>query len=283
MTGVAPFRSASAGLGHGSTALIVACVLQEPGFPVLDHVQFADTGDERRETYDHEERFREWLNDKGVRLHTVRKDDRSGSLSQSVLDRLGGKRKSASPIPFHLGGAGRAMQGCTRDWKMRPLDKRLKRLTRYHGSVEVLIGYTIDEVSRVPGPAKLAERPEWPSTWVQRYPLCEQGWNRARCVAYLRATLPWPVVNSCCTHCPHRPTTGPGSFDELLRDDPEGFARVEAFDKAIRDGSPWGLEHECYLSGQRKPLRAAILQAKRQGTFAFAQGDGSCDGGTCWT
>lgn len=278
-----PYRSASAGLGHGSTALIVACVLGEPGFPPIDNIQFADTGDEREGTYRHADRFREWLEERGHKLVTVRKNDRAGSISQCVADRKAGTRAYAPPLPLHLAGAetGRALQGCTRDWKMRPLDKRLKRLTMYKPKVEVLIGYTVEEITRIPGPATLKERPEWPDHWTQRYPLCEQGWNRAKCVAYIREKLSWPVVNSCCWHCAHRPTTGPGSFDELRQEEPESYAKAVQFDALIRE-SP-GLNARGYLSALRLPLPEAIDAAKRQGVFPFAAGDGSCDGGTCWT
>lgn len=277
---------ASAGLGHGSTALIIACVLGELGFPKLDRITFADTGSEAPPTYSHATQFAAWVLERGASLHTVRKKDVSGSLHQSILDRIDGKRASASPIPTHLAPSGRGMQGCTRDWKMRPLDGSVKRWAKGQGKeteVDVCIGYTVEEVMRVPGQPHLDSLTEWPTGWRQRYPLIENRWDRGRCVAYIEKHLSWPVTNSCCTICAHRPTTGPGSFAELQQNEPEAFAEVVKFDAAIRDGSRWGMVSTAYLSSLRMPLVDAIREAQRQQTFAFAAGDGSCDGGSCWT
>lgn len=274
-------RVASAGLGHQSTAMIAACILGEPGFPKLNAAAFADTGDERKQTYIHAARFTAWCAERGLFLATVRKNDKSGSLSQSIRDRLDGNRKSASPIPVHLGGAGRALQGCTRDWKQRALDKRYRELAKAceADAVEVCIGYGVEEILRVPAPSEYG----WPEGWSPRYPLIENGWDRAKSVAYIREKLGWKVIGSCCLMCPHRPAVGPGSFDEIQRTDKDEWAEVVAFDAAIRDGRKWGLRATAYLSAMRLPLPEAVAEAKRQGTFGFAGDNGECDGGPCFT
>lgn len=280
-------RFASAGLGQQSTAMIVAMVLGEPGFPTVDGIGFADTGDEQDGTYAHAAKFAPWLAERGATLVTRKKKDPSGSLSQSIMDRLAGKRQSASPIPAHLKGAGRAMQGCTRDWKARQVDAYYRLIVRREkpDAVEVCIGFGIEEVHRAKTPSYYHKVHHWPVNWSPRYPLIDLRLGRGWAVEFNHKHLSWPVVPSMCRHCPNRPTIGPSSFEEMSRKSPADFEKVVAFDAAIRDGTAWGLEHEAYLSAYRLPLREAIKTAQMQMTLPFPDGavTEDCSGRECFT
>jgi len=281
-----PFTALSLGAGQGSTALAIAIIQGltrevRPGKVydfseiTLDKITFADTGDEIASTYEHVEKFEAWLKSKGVTLEVVRKE--GISLSDSIRERIEGRRKSASAIPAFLAPTGKAAQHCTRDWKSRPLDRSVKRAAGKGRTVEVLIGFTIEEWMRIP--AKMPK--EWPALWTRRYPLIEAGANRGWCVDVCLEHLGYVPQSSACAHCPHRPDVGPGSRTWIRDNEPETWKKVVAFDALIRDGSSWGLRQPAFLSKTLLPAELALEAANRQGMIEF--GADGCDSGRCFT
>ena len=66
------------GGGVDSTAMVIGLVEKKE---TIDLILFADTGGERPHTYDHIQRFSNWLKDKGYpEIVTVKRTRRDGSL-----------------------------------------------------------------------------------------------------------------------------------------------------------------------------------------------------------
>lgn len=280
-----PFRALSLGGGQVSTALVIAIAdkLVVNGYDFgalpLDACTFADTGGELDATYRHIDRLRDYLAARGVRLDVVRA--RGVNLMTRVLMRVGGKVASAPQIPFHLKGSadGRAMQGCTRDYKGRPIDRHVKRLATAAGKrhdVEVIIGFGSDEADRVRNDTPVG----WPKGWRWRYPLIEagvgRGWCIDVCIAALGRTLPVP---SACAFCPHRPDVGPASRAWIKENEPETWKSVVAFDAAIRNGYG-GMNAQCFVSAMRVPVEDAVRIGLAQGELWPSCGR---ENGRCFT
>src|SRR4051812_29702334 len=98
------------------------------GCPRADAAIFADTGDEPAWVYDHLERLKEWS---PIPIHTTAK----GRLSRDVEDRLTGRRSRVAAIPaWTRGRDGRAAplrRQCTQEYKIEPLEKKVRELLGY--------------------------------------------------------------------------------------------------------------------------------------------------------
>lgn len=275
-----PFRSASLGAGEGSTAMVVASVLGFEGFPPLDKVTFADTGDELPGTYAHVERFGNWLDDRGVRLDVVRTTRKGAtSIFATVERRVATGRGWVPSLPVWTVPTGRGAQFCTAEFKSIPLDRATKKAAG-DADVEVCIGFTAEELGRVKG----ARKEEWPENWRWGYPLLMAGWNRHACRTLIKERLGWPVPPSACSFCPHRRATGPASFEWIKSTDPETWDKVRHFDEMIRESLP-GLESRAYLTKERRSIEDALVAAKAQGELfgGVLAEDGRCDEGRCFT
>ena len=167
----------SYGGGRNSTALAV--LLAEnwlTGFEPWECL-FADTGDEKPQTYDYiEHQFRPYLERHGKVLHICRD-------KESVLERW-----------QRLGVVGsRVLRTCTKHAKLRPLN----RYRREHDPNPVaLIGIDASETHRArPDREEFKDIPK-------RYPLVEQGIDLAGCIAIIRRAGLCVPVKSGCWHCP---------------------------------------------------------------------------------
>lgn len=276
------FRALSLGGGQVSTALAIAIVERRVvngydfgALSPLDKITFADTRansgpeflGELEATYAHLKTFGEYLAAHGHLLDVVRAT--GPGLMQRVLGRIGGYFRSAPAMPFYLADTGQAAQHCTRDFKGRPIDRSVKIAARNRGKlhdVEVLIGYSIDEWSR----CRSGTPDEWPDGWRWRYPLVEARVGRGWCIETCREALGYVPVSSACAFCPHRPDVGPGSRAEIRASEPATWAKVVAFDAAIRGGVRRSEEEVLHLGdapagrgrdrrgvGARRTVRAA--------------------------
>lgn len=182
------------GMGVDSTAMLVG--MAERG-ERPDLILFADTGDEKPETYAYLPVINAYLERIGFPQVTVVKNARpiSGdkSLSDSCL-RLG-------TLPALAYG----MHQCSLVWKRDPQHKFIKAWAPAQQAwldgekVTTCIGY--DAGPRDSCRQYKAEGKESPG-FANRFPLIEWGWDREECKRHiLAAGLPVPV-KSACFHCP---------------------------------------------------------------------------------
>jgi hypothetical protein len=184
----------SYGAGVDSTAMLIG--LHQRG-ECPDLILFADTGDEKPETYAYLPIMSAWLVSVGFPAVTVVKNARpiSGdkSLSESCM-RLG-------VLPALAYG----QHQCSLVWKRDPQVKFLKSwapaVAAWGAGLNVTncIGY--DAGPRDSCRQYKAEGKEL-SGFKNQFPLIEWGWARAQCEAEIAASgLPIPV-KSACFHCP---------------------------------------------------------------------------------
>jgi 3'-phosphoadenosine 5'-phosphosulfate sulfotransferase (PAPS reductase)/FAD synthetase len=182
------------GMGVDSTAMLVG--LQQRG-EVPDLILFADTGDEKPETYAYLPIINAWLAKVGFPQVTVVKNaaPKTGdrSLSARCL-RLG-------TLPALAYG----QHQCSIVWKIEPQRQFVKRwapaIAAWAAGINVtqLVGYDAggrDSCRRFKSEGKEAKG------YTNRYPLIEWGWDREECERQIAAAgLPVPV-KSACFHCP---------------------------------------------------------------------------------
>ncbi len=159
----------SYGGGVNSTALIIFLVKNK--FP-LDHVVFADTGDEMPGTYEYLEVMKKYLTKRKIPFEIVR-NRRGDSLSDRCL-----KRKV---IPSQI------WRWCTRDMKVMPIHK-FYRTFKCH--IYQYMGIDYDEFLRM--------KPAKPDYVTNLYPLVDNKIGRKECVKIIKkACLPIPVKSGC--------------------------------------------------------------------------------------
>ncbi len=182
------------GMGVDSTAMLVGMAAkgERP-----DLILFADTGDEKPETYAYLPVINAWLASVGFPAVTVVKNARpiSGdkSLSDSCL-RLG-------TLPALAYG----MHQCSLVWKRDPQHKFIKAwqpaIDAWAAGLKVTTCIGYDAGPRDSARRYKSEGKESPG-FSNRFPLIEWGWDRERCLAEISAAgLPAPV-KSACFHCP---------------------------------------------------------------------------------
>jgi hypothetical protein len=183
------------GLGTNSVALIVEAYNR--GFRP-DLIPFANTGNERPETYAYQGVFNEWLRSVGFpeicELCWIRKDGSFISIEDVCL------RDGSLPSKAY------GLSGCTTKWKQQPIDKFVYHLPPVIGAwgrgqhIERWIGFDADEPSRAGRMLDKNPQPTGPvkGAVVWRAPLVEWDMGRDECVAVIAAAgLPLPGKSSC--------------------------------------------------------------------------------------
>ncbi len=201
---------ASFGGGTDSTAMLIGMwQRQEP----VDLILFADTGGEKPHTYTHIETFCKWLGAHGMPAICVLKPN-SVTLEQDCLT-----RKALPSIAY-------GYKTCSQRFKLAPQEKLLnnwlisQRAWDRGEKVCRLIGYEAGEERRA--------KDYGDKKYVNRYPLIEWGWDRAKCVqVILESGLPLPG-KSACFFCP---SSKAQEVKQLAKQYPELAARAVAMEK----------------------------------------------------
>jgi hypothetical protein len=216
---------------------------------LVDCAVFADTGAEPAAVYEH----LAWL--ETVLSYPVHRVT-AGNLKTEIITAMadGRSRIDARP-PFFTGSGGMLNRQCTGDYKIVPIQRRVRELAGIaRGSrgpkdvtVEQMIGISTDEASRMK-----PSRFRW---LLHRFPLIERGMSRADCLRWLAAEGYPKPPKSACTFCPYHDNA---MWRAMKRDDPASFADAVAVDEAIRPGiaGPKRPEGEqWFVHRSRIPLR----------------------------
>lgn len=231
----------SLGAGLQSTTLSLMAVAGEIG-PMPDMAIFADTGNEKRSTYQH----LNWL-ETVLPFPLIKKRRSDRSLSEETVSHYRGEPRGTPHTPPFFFNEGMLPLHCSKEWKTRVIIKELRRRLGYdygeritRTKVEVWLGMTTDEAHRM----KPSEAP-----WItNRWPLVEKRMHRGECEPWLRRHGYEPPPRSACVHCPFQTDR---EFAEMPRED---FEKACELDDAIRDGGN-GTTGPLYVSRHRRPLR----------------------------
>lgn len=269
--------SLSFGAGVQSTALLMLTINRDPRlYAALDGhwpelAVFADTGGEPGYVYNHLEKMKNLSGDHGFRLDVVKYGDLAGDILEA--DRFAG-------VPFFTinkdGSRGQLRRGCTRDYKIRPVLRHVKReilglmprqrMGKRH--IYTILGISVDEAGR----AKESRFP-WETTV---YPLLAMSWRRVDCVEYLEASGLGAVKKSACVFCPYRSTR---EWKRMKEEHPVDFAAAVDFDNKVRGfykTGRGGVVNPLYVWDQREPLKDQSFGSDQ--VDLFDSWEDECDG-----
>jgi hypothetical protein len=242
----------SLGAGVQSTALLLMSLRGE--IERLDCAIFADTGWEPAAVYRHLAWLEAQAQLAGIPVHRVTAGDlRSDALRSQVRGRkIDGVRWASMPLYVlgHDGGTGMIQRQCTTEYKVRPIERKIRELLGLrrgqHWPKDVVVdqffGISADELRRVRVPEGLWKRHRYPFVF-------EQPMRRDQIASWLRTHYPdHEVPRSACLGCPFH------SDDEwrAIRDNPREWSNVVAFDRAIRHCG--GMRGEVFLHKSCRPL-----------------------------
>ena len=237
-------------LGGGVQSTTV-CLMSDLGFfgDKPDYAIFADTNWEPPQVYENIE----WLQ-KTVSF-PIYVTDGGKNLKEDVL------LSNRTPIPTFLkdsrGKLSMGMRQCTRNYKIRPLTKKIRELQGikhkkhfpHNEWVELWMGISTDEITRV--------KPETTYRWIsKRYPLIyDLRMSRNNCKQWLEENYPDRViVKSACIGCPYR---NKESWVDIKNIAPKEFEESIMIDREIRDSAEkYGFKS--YLHRRGIPLDEAI-------------------------
>jgi len=229
-------RYISLGAGVQSTTMLLMAVRGTFG-DVPQGAIFADTHAEPEAVYRH----LDWLTAElaPFPIHRVS----AGDLYADTIRKAEGGSTRIASIPSFVAtpkGKGMLKRQCTKDFKLRPIRRKLRELANGEPS-ESWIGISFDEYHRM----KQSD-----VKWVSnRYPLVDHKITRWDCIAWLKEHgYPIPMKSSC-VFCPYHDD---GLWRELQRDHPADFERAVTVDRAIRQIPR--IDGETFLHDSLQPL-----------------------------
>lgn len=266
MKGQPDYRYISLGAGVQSSALLVCSNLGLHDVPRANVAIFADTCAEPAWVYKQVDWLRKWSD---IPVITVS----AGDIMQDCIDRHHGNKKRFAALPVWTEGTdGRAVplrRQCTKDYKIVPVQREVRRLLGYEPRQQVkqqvacMLGISVDEYHR----AK-PSRDRWVTN---EFPLIEAYLNRSDCKRIL-ATHNIPVPHrSACVFCPYHTDDYWISLREHF---PVEWGRACEFDNQVRNMSQSGILQPVYLHRSLRPLEEAPFEVG-QLTFSW---DMECEG-----
>lgn len=251
-------------MGAGVQSTMLSILAAEGAFgPLPDCAIFADTQWEPLGIYSH----LKWLESQlPFPIHTVT----AGNLREHLLAGTNSTGQSYITIPAFTNNKGMGRRQCTKEYKIEPVRKELRRLlgVGYRQrvpkgtTVELWLGISTDEIIRM-------KESRFPFI-KHRFPLIEAGISRTECLRLWKERFgDRPLEKSACIGCPYRPTR---DWLTMRENDPESWEDAVKVDAAIRDLRPQSL----YLHPSCKPLSdLAPIQEKEWGFLGEC--DGLCD------
>lgn len=233
-------------LGAGVQSTTLALMAARGEIPAPDCAIFADTGWEPKAVYDHLDRLEAAL---PFPLYRVS----AGNIRDSIVARRNTTGGRFASVPWFTldptGKKGMGRRQCTSEFKLKPIRQKLRDLVgavpRQRlpiDSVNVLIGISTDEVSRMK-PSR--------DRWIKNvWPLIDAGMSRRDCVRWLEERQ-WKAPKSACIGCPFHSNA---MWRELRDLHPAEWADAVEVDRQLRQGNARGMKAEEYMHAARVPL-----------------------------
>lgn len=237
-------------LGAGVQSSTLALMIAHGEIDPVDCAIFADTRWESDATYE----WLDWLEQQlPFQVHRVS----AGDIRENILRGINTTGGRFVSIPFFTrgqdGANGIGRRQCTSEYKIKPIRAKKRDLLGYkpraripHGSVETLIGISLDEAIRMK-----PSRDKWD---VNRWPLIDKRMTRDDCLAWMRRHgYPLPPKSSC-LGCPYH------SNNEwrLIKANSSEWNEVVQIDRMIREPAR-GMRGRQYMHSSRVPLEDVDL------------------------
>ena len=250
----------SNGMGIQSVAMYLMSSLGE--LPRFDYSVFADTGAEKQETYKYIEWLKNWAKkNNGIPIIY----DTSRNLYKDLLNKKNSTGQRFASIPGYTrnedGSKGMLRRQCTNEYKIIPVLNVVKELLglkkgqSYREEIEMFIGISLDEATRIAKPNR--------KNLTYIYPFCNVYSKQADFgfMDFEKKTrgdlMNWIVENgfplppkSSCVFCPFQQDK-----DWLkIKSNPVDWDCVLNTDHSVRDSTKKGIRQKMYLHDSLKPI-----------------------------
>lgn len=230
--------------------------------PMPEHLIFADTQWEPPNVYEHLKWLTEellCLTDGFMKVHQVT----AGNIREDAIRGTNTTGQKFSAMPTFVGDGGMGRRQCTSEYKIRPVNTKMRRLVGVEkhkkfpkGMVIVKwMGISVDE------PHRMKDAME---TWVENYyPLVNKvGYSRSDCLQWFSLVYPGrELARSACIGCPYHDD---GEWRDMKKGDPESFKDAVEFDNDIRC-----MEPPQHLHRSRKPLDEVDFSSGKDGKVSL--------------
>jgi len=257
----------SYGAGVQSTALLIMSNLGLADTPRADVAIFADTQDEPAWVYETLSILREWSK---IPVEIVS----AGHLLGDTVALNKGRSSQFASIPLFMRGAnGQVTIGrrqCTREYKIAPIQARVRRLLGYEPrqrvkeKVRALVGISVDEAARMK-----PNRERW---ITNAWPLVDARLSRAACEKIAMVHLGVTPKRSSCIYCPFH---SDAYWSDLKTNHPAEFESACRADEIFRDMTTLEIDEQ-FVHRSLVPLRDARFGLEGQGDLFNNECEGMC-------
>lgn len=262
----------SYGGGTQSTALLLMALKGEINGVIPDYIIFADTGWEPKSIYDWIDKVNNYIKQKYNREIIF---CNNGNLREDTIRAIQNNTRFAG-MPFYTqsedGTIGMSRRGCTEEYKIVPIKKKIRELLGYEHRKRMLKhvvhlwkGISTDEIQRV--------KPTKDKWLIAEHPLIENvSIDRSGCIAYVeREGLGTPAKSSC-IGCPFHDFT---AWRELKLNDKESWDDAVLMDKIIRDAPQY--REKLFLHRSGMPLEEVdLMEDQLDLDFFINECEGMC-------
>ena len=245
--------------GGGVQSVTLARMSLDGELEPLDAMIFADPAAELPGTYEAVRQIEAACHNRGVEFIRVtsRRKGSSGNLLTDLMQPNVRSRYSVPPLYVRDDkGTGLTNRQCTGDFKVKPIEHKLRELAgiglrrKFPDGpvVEEWLGISADEKQRM----RVSEKP-----WLTiRYPLVELNMRRHDCERWL-SDRGYPVPpKSACSFCPYQSDV---RWRQMRDEHPEHWQQAVALDEHLR-AHPGMFKGTVYLHRSFKPLAEADLR-----------------------
>jgi hypothetical protein len=245
-------------LGWGIQSFTLAAMVALGELEPVAFAIHANTTHEFSGTYAFAAKWTPWLEERGVKVVTVR-NEANPIPDNKVVD-----------IPaFTIGKHnmdGQLNRHCTGDWKIAPMRRHIQSI-RAGQPVEQWIGISLDEFQRM--------RDSDVKYITNRYPLVEKRMTRNDCVKWLLAHGLEVPPKSACTFCPFHSA----AEWRKIKASPADWLEAVTVDRAIRRARP---PYDLFVHSKRIPLEDVDLRTPEEkgqmSIFDEPDENGECSG-----
>lgn len=263
-------RAVSYGGGVQSTALLVLAARGEIDYPLF---LFSNVGDDS----EHPATLRyvrevamPYAESNGIELVELRKKRRDGG-DDSLMQRID-RGTSTVPIPMRMSRSGApGNRTCTWEFKIKVIAKEIKRrgATKDDPAI-VALGISLEEYHRARTDSGIPYE-------TLTYPLIDLRMDRQACLLTIeREGLPVPPKSSC-YFCPYHTKR---MWKDLLRNEPELFAKAVELEKKMNDRRQALGKDAVWLTDALRPLAEAVTEDGQ--VNMFEQEEGCASAGYCF-
>lgn len=204
-----------------------------------------------------------------IELHKVRRDGTTDTIYRTMTR----PASRSIGIPVHMSNGAPGRRACTLDFKIRVVDRWLKREWQAHRSgVWMGLGISLDEFTRM----RTNSDPDTMAWKTLDYPLIDLRLDRQACMELIRqAGLPVPPKSSC-WFCPYHSQR---NWQALRETQPLLFERAVALERLINERRAVIGKDQVFLSRKCKPLPMATTEYVQS---SFLEDEQLCESGYCF-